>query len=279
MTERSEKVKARASVTVDRDTSALARDYDKLSDLQFESGRLLLEGMGIGAGDVLLDVGCGTGRLALYAAGIVGQKGRVTGIDPAPHRIDLANDKLKSLPTRNVVFRIGHGESLGDYPDRSFDHVYSCHVIHWIGDKEAALREARRVLKPGGKIGMTTLNRDSRHRASGMHHTRGDDKKDAGSHKMLSGDELKALLAGAGFVDITVDSPTIKQYFSSPREVLEFFKASAFGNFPTGKMPDMTEQQWAEARGKWVEELEKRRTPRGIELQSDPLVAIAMKPY
>jgi len=272
-------LRSQTNVIFSKDTSELAKSYDKLSDLQFESGCILLKGMGIKSGDTLLDVGCGTGRLALYVSELIGPNGGVTGIDPSPQRIDTANDKLNGPPAHNVRFRIGYGENLCDYSVCSFDHVYSCHVIHWIDDKATALEEAYRVLRPGGKIGITTMDRDKKHGRTALQRSGDGDRKDILSHRMLNGDQLRALLADAGFINITIHSEKIKQYFSSPREVFEFWKSSSFGNLPTGGLSGMTDQQRAEARRKRIEELEKRRTPMGIELQSEPLIAIAMKPY
>ncbi len=144
---------------VTRDAPELAERYDKVSELQFESGRRLADMMGIKEGDTVLDVGCGTGRLAIHISKVVGPAGSVTGIDPSPHRLRVAEAKLDGQDHQNLRFMPGQGEDLTSLPSGAFDHVYYSAVFHWIGDKPAALAEAKRVLKPGGTIGMTTVDK------------------------------------------------------------------------------------------------------------------------
>ncbi len=77
------------------DAPELAERYDRMSDSQFQSGCILVDRMNVKKNDVALDVGCGTGRLALHVSGIVGPSGRVVGIDPSPHRVRIADRKRK----------------------------------------------------------------------------------------------------------------------------------------------------------------------------------------
>jgi len=58
----------------------------------------------------MLDVGCGTGRLTLFAADIVGHSGGIIGLDPSPHRIKIAQEKQSEGRFPNVKFMIGAGE-------------------------------------------------------------------------------------------------------------------------------------------------------------------------
>ena len=142
------------------DAPELAERYDRVSDSQFKKGCILASMMGIKSGDAVLDIGCGTGRLALYVSNILGSSGRIVGIDPSPYRVNVAKDKLKEGAPMNMSFMIGRAEYLDELSDCSFDHVYYSSVFHWVDDKKAALKEAYRVLRPGGIIGMTTGDRD-----------------------------------------------------------------------------------------------------------------------
>jgi arsenite methyltransferase len=137
------------------DTSHLAETYDRLSDSQFEGGKRLVERLGLEAGCRVLDVGCGTGRLARWIAERVGPTGSVVGIDPLAERIAIACTRAGA-----IAFEVGQAEDLGAFADESFDAVCLSAVFHWVADKPKALAEIRRVLRPGGRLGVTTLPRE-----------------------------------------------------------------------------------------------------------------------
>ncbi len=236
--------------------------------------------MDIRKGDIVLDVGCGTGRLAFQVSGITGASGKVVGIDPSQHRIQVANEKLKKFSPGNVRFAVGRGESLHLFGDNVFDILYYCAVFHWIDDRQAALGEAFRVLKPGGKIGITSRDGDrtSLRRAAirEMLERYPDEmrelKSDAFS-QWVGRAELETLLTNAGFKNIRFESRTRILYFSSPEDYFAFLKSSSFGQ--SSGLPDQIRQEIAL---KIADALEKRRTPRGIEMQTSSLFAIAEKP-
>jgi ubiquinone/menaquinone biosynthesis C-methylase UbiE len=103
-------------------------------------------------GQQVLDVGCGTGTLAVAAAEQVGTEGRVHGIDPAPEMIARARAKATKAAAA-VEFEVGVVESLA-FPDESMDVVLSSLMFHHLPDnlKPAGLAEIRRVLTPGGRL-------------------------------------------------------------------------------------------------------------------------------
>ncbi len=139
------------SLTLDDDE--LARDYDRVSATrQFESGKRLVEAMAIGVGERVLDVGCGTGLLAEHIAGLVGSGGYVMGIDPLPLRIRLAKTKARA----NLAFQVGDAYDLGNLPDGSFDVIVLNAVFHWLPQKTGPLLAFARLLRPGGRIGIST---------------------------------------------------------------------------------------------------------------------------
>jgi arsenite methyltransferase len=262
------------------DAPELAERYDRISDIQFESGRKLLDSMNINKGDAVLDVGCGTGRLAFDVSERVGLSGDVTGIDPSPHRIRVAEAKLKSKALKNVHFTIGQGEDLGKFSDNSFDHLYYSSVFHWIGDKPGALKEAFRVLKPGANLGITTVDRDYPFKMKEVMEKLFNNKMYEGMkledemRKMLvSRGELIELLEGAGFDGVEVDSVTVMHYYSSADELIDFIEASSFGNF----MRNVPDNIRPKAIAGIKKELEQFRTQDGIELESNTMLAVAMK--
>jgi ubiquinone/menaquinone biosynthesis C-methylase UbiE len=139
------------------DSAQLAETYDRLSDSQFEGGKLLVDRMGVGRGERVLDVGCGTGRLARWIAERIAPGGHVVGIDPLVDRITLA----RSRPVAGLSFDVGQAEDLSAFADGSFDAVCMSAVLHWVSDKPKALAQVRRVLRPGGRLGVTTVPRET----------------------------------------------------------------------------------------------------------------------
>ena len=137
------------------DNRQLAETYDRLSDLQFESGMELVRCLGDLDGARVLDVGCGTGRLAQWISELVGPTGTVVGIDPLAERIALARAHVDG-----VRFEVGRAENLDLFDAESFDAVCMSSVFHWVTDKPKALTEIGRVLRVGGKLGITTISRE-----------------------------------------------------------------------------------------------------------------------
>jgi ubiquinone/menaquinone biosynthesis C-methylase UbiE len=144
------------------DTPELAAAYDRLSDMQFEGGKRLVDRLEVRAGEHVLDLGCGTGRLTTWIAELVGPAGLVVGVDPLPDRIAIARERGGSA----ARFEVGHAGSLGAFAAESFDAVCMSSVFHWVEDKPRALAEIRRVLRAGGRFGATTIPAELRGRGA-----------------------------------------------------------------------------------------------------------------
>jgi ubiquinone/menaquinone biosynthesis C-methylase UbiE len=118
--------------------------------------RPLVDQAGIRPGHRVLEIGCGTGNLALFAKRLH-PDAEVVGLDPDPKALARARRKAgrKALPVR---LDLGFAQEL-PYPDASFDRVLSAFMFHHLGpdEKEKALREVRRVLKPGGSLHLLDL--------------------------------------------------------------------------------------------------------------------------
>ncbi len=102
-------------------------------------------------GESVLDIGCGAGVDTLLAAMMAGRSGKAVGVDFVPEMLERAEANLAETRLRNATFHRASGERL-PFDDRSFDTVISNGVINLIPDKAAAMKEAFRVLKPGGRL-------------------------------------------------------------------------------------------------------------------------------
>jgi ubiquinone/menaquinone biosynthesis C-methylase UbiE len=128
-----------------------AMPYDALVDHFLRPSQANIGALAqIEAGDRVLDVGCGPGRLAMAAQEWAGAGGEVIGIDPSPEMVKTARRNAEKAGSA-ARFELGVAESL-PFPDGSFDVVLNRLMLHHLpGDlKQRGLAEMRRVLKPGG---------------------------------------------------------------------------------------------------------------------------------
>ncbi len=102
-------------------------------------------------GEKVLDIGCGGGVDTSAAALMAGPTGSVIGVDMIPEMLDRARKNLSSASHANVTFQEASAESL-PFSDERFDVVISNGVFNLIPNKAKALKEAFRVLRPGGRL-------------------------------------------------------------------------------------------------------------------------------
>jgi ubiquinone/menaquinone biosynthesis C-methylase UbiE len=115
----------------------------------------------LAAGDAVADIGCGPGTAARHAARL---GALVSGVDPAPVMLRLAR-LLTRRPAHAVRYLQGSAEGL-PLPDSSVSVAWSIASVHHWADLDAGLREARRVLKPGGRL--VAIERLTRPGATGL---------------------------------------------------------------------------------------------------------------
>lgn len=133
---------------------------------EFEAATALMLDLGLlGSGDRVLDVGAGTGETALLAAERVGPTGSVLATDIAAPMLDVAAEALRRAGLSNVETRLMDARDL-DLPSESFDAVISRLAIMLIPDRQRALAEMHRVLKPGGRLAVVVWSTGERNLGS-----------------------------------------------------------------------------------------------------------------
>jgi SAM-dependent methyltransferase len=116
----------------------------------------LIDRAGVEPGMVVLDAGCGPGRLTVPLARRVGRSGRVVAVDIQPQMLSRARARVVAAGLDNVEF-VEAGLDDGRLPDLAFDRAFLVTVLGEIPDRQAALSAIYRALKPGGLLSVTEV--------------------------------------------------------------------------------------------------------------------------
>jgi arsenite methyltransferase len=187
-------------------------------------------------GEVVLDLGSGGGIDVLLSAKRVGPAGKAYGLDMTDEMLALANANKRSAGADNVEFLKGEIEHI-PLPDNSVDVIISNCVINLSADKDSVLREAFRVLKPGGRFAVSDIV------------TRGEMNPELRKSALLwagcvagalEENEYRSKLASAGFEQITIEPTRIysvedaRASFGSAGVDINAFASELEGKFMSG---------------------------------------------
>jgi arsenite methyltransferase len=152
-------------------------------------------------GEVVLDLGSGGGIDVLLSARRVGPAGRAYGVDMTDEMLELAGANQRKAGVDNVEFLQGHIEAV-PLPDASVDVIVSNCVINLSADKPAVFAEAKRLLRPGGRLALADVIADKL-----VDDARRQDL--AAWADCLGGavtrDEYRSMLEEAGFSQVSID--------------------------------------------------------------------------
>lgn len=112
------------------------------------AARLALD---LGPGDRVLDLACGTGLNFPHLRQLVGERGRVVGVDLTPAMLEVARKMIAARGWKNVEAREADAAQL-PFPDETFDKAICTYALSIIPDYVEAIREVRRTLVPGGRF-------------------------------------------------------------------------------------------------------------------------------
>ena len=241
------------------------------------SGRRLLELVQPAPGSRLLDVGSGTGAVALQAPAWVGPDGMVTGSDIAASMVRLAKQSAEARGIGGVEFCQIDGERL-DFPDASCDTVTCAFSLFQFPDMGRALAEMWRVLRPGGRLGLSNWGPGF---FSPVAARQRDLFKEFGLKALLANpislrpDALGLMLHRAGFTAVEQVEERDEVWFESPAEVWAF--NLDMGPFPVMLRRQLTAAQRRALERRFTRELQDLMTDRGIRCTFHLLYALAEK--
>jgi arsenite methyltransferase len=267
----------RRQVNFNLDSPELAETYDRVGVRQFNHGKQLIADLAPQPGEHVLDIGSGTGLLGAYVAEKVSPGGRVFGIDPLPHRVDIAARKGQS----NFEVHVGRAEDLSQFASASFDVVYLNSVFHWVEDKPKALAEIFRVLKPGGRLGLNSGDAERPHQSATILREAADAAGIPSAQKphgrqlgAISNAQAQALVESAGFSDYRGGTRTIVDTVPHAQDLLDWSRSSSFGN----SLGQFDADQEAKLIDALQAKLEGYRKAEGIQIERYLIFITARKP-
>jgi SAM-dependent methyltransferase len=179
----------------------IAADYDAGPGCFAHFGRRLVAVSDLQPGQRVLDVASGRGAVLFPAAERIGGTGEVVGIDLADEMARATNEEAER---RGLAVRVAvmDAERL-DFPTASFDRVLCGFGVMFFPNQVGALGEFRRVLKPGGRVGISTWHLSQAREIETILQQTGGPAKPPGW--ITEPEELNSLLTRAGFADVRVD--------------------------------------------------------------------------
>ncbi len=176
-------------------------------------GQLVLERAQVGSGQRVLEIGCGTGKLALDAAARVGSSGRVTGVDISEPMLALARERAERAGVTNVELVLADAQCHAFTP-ASFDRAISRFGVMFFEDPVAAFENIRGALVPGGRLAFVCFQAMDRNPWAMvplgvvLRHVKDLPKPPPGApgpFAFADRDRLQGLLERAGFGEVAID--------------------------------------------------------------------------
>jgi SAM-dependent methyltransferase len=182
----------------------------------------LLEAAELQPGQRVLELACGAGRVGLQAASRVGPDGSVLCSDFSQAMVDAVAERVERLGLPNVGTRLLDAQQL-ELPDDDFDRILCRFGYMLMADPQKALRESARVLRPGGRLALAVWGAAEKNPWLSLIIDALIDQLNApplepgtpGPFSLCDRDRLRALVEGAGLVDVEIEAIETEQAYAS----------------------------------------------------------------
>lgn len=252
-----------------------AEIYDAVKAPQVDAGRELIALADVRAGDEILDLGCGTGKLTAELARLAA-RGTVVGIDPSEEMLDKA--KEASAGVKNVRYVRAPAQAMNF--TGAFDLVFSNSAMQWIKEQEDVVRRIHRSLKPGGRIAVQAPARNfclefSTYTAEAIARLGMERYYTSWTSpwRFPGKEEFETILSDAGFGSLKVFYRDYRLQFPDTSAVLAWWASAGLRPY-LEPLPDDDQLRFKAA---FAEQFEKNRTERGIEFGFRRIFAFAEK--
>jgi len=238
---------------------------------------MLIRDLQIPKNPIVLDVGCGTGIATFALTKKVQGKGKFYGIDISQKMINLARAKTVSLGYHNVEFCKGDAEQL-DFPESSFDLIVSNQTFFFLSDKQKALNEMFRVIKPMGQTALLFYAEPTIKEIKEIYdriRNRHPERALPESPKLIGLEETHELFDKAGFKKTRIFGIHQIDYIDISKYIAVIDAPSAFWrvNMPSDFSSELIEMVKKEIR----EEMIKAKTDKGFKTTIFNIIAYAQK--
>jgi len=255
---------------------AAAGGWERRRDRIWESSHAVGEGLvemaAPAPGESVLELAAGPGDTGFLAADLIGERGRLVTTDLSTGMLAAAERRAAGLGLRNVEFRQVDAQAI-DLESASFDVVLCRWGLMLMPDPAAALAEARRVLRPGGRLALAVWGpREANPWNTTIQGAFGDhgllppppDPNEPGMFRLANSGELSGLVAGAGFAHIELRDLPVHWRF---REIDEYWDVTTeISPSLGGVIASLDETQMDEVKRDFAERCEPYRDGDGYDL-------------
>lgn len=241
-----------------------------------ESSRHIVELLGLSGRERMLDIATGTGHAALALAAAFPQ-GYATGVDFSPGMLAQARQKAESLGIRNVEFLERDMRDL-DFPKNHFDAAICSFGIFFVDEMDEQLTRIVSVVKPGGRIAITTFTEDSFQPLADLMHNRiqhfGVKETDQARTQLTTENDCRNLFKGAGIENIAIETRDQGYFLKDASEWWQVVWNAGYRRL----MNQLSAKDLEQFKREHLQEVKELQTPDGIWLNIGVIYTTGTKP-